>query len=91
LKELDMPINSPRPGWEQRLRAASVQVEEEVQRAIAWMNDEAVPEIRRGGSDALRAAAVHLAQLAQKMEEHSRRSATPPPPPPPIPPDGPPR
>jgi hypothetical protein len=40
-----------------------------------------VPDVRRNGSEALRAAAAELHKLAQRMDEHARRTATPPPPP----------
>jgi hypothetical protein len=77
----------PRSGWEQRLRETVAQVEDEVQRAVAYLNDEVVPEVRRTGSEALRAAAAELSRLAQRMDDHATQ--TPPPPPPPPPPDDP--
>ncbi len=55
--------------WERSLEEAGLQVEAEVRRVIAYLNDEIVPEIRRDGSNALRYAAGELTKLAQRMEE----------------------
>jgi hypothetical protein len=51
---------------------------------VKYINDEVVPEVRRNGSEALRAAAVELHKLAQRMDDHARRTSAPPPPPPPT-------
>ena len=40
---------------------------------MTYINDEVVPEIRRNGSEALRAAAAELQKLAQRMDD--RRAA----------------
>jgi hypothetical protein len=39
--------------------------------------------VRRNGSEALRAAAAELHKLAQRMDDHARRTPPSPPPPPP--------
>jgi len=52
----------PKRPWEQR-------VHEELRRVIDYINDEVVPEVRRNGSDALRAAAKELDKLAQRMDD----------------------
>jgi hypothetical protein len=79
---LPMPYEEPRP-WEQQLREAAERAEEELHRVVTYINDEVVPDIRRNGSQALRAASEELQKLAQRMDE--RRAAasgeTPPPPP----------
>jgi hypothetical protein len=62
------------PGWEERLHEAGNRMEEELKRVITYINDEVVPEVRRNGSDALRAAAQQMEKLAQKMDERSRTS-----------------
>lgn len=62
--------------WEQRLRAAGANLEEEVRRAITYLNDDVVPEVRRGGSEALRVAAAELHKLAQKMDDHAGKSSS---------------
>jgi hypothetical protein len=59
-------------GWEEKLHDAGTRVEEELKRVIAYINDEVVPEVRKNGSVALRAAAEQLEKLAQKMEERTR-------------------
>ncbi|SNS26997.1 hypothetical protein SAMN05421770_101274 [Granulicella rosea] len=74
-----MPFDTPKQPWEQRLREAGAQIEEDLKRVIAYVNDEVVPDVRRNGSEALRAAAAELQRLAQRMDE---RNAAPPPPPP---------
>jgi len=73
-----MPIDEPKP-WEQQLRDATARAEEEVRRVVTYINDEVVPDIRRNGSVALRAAAVELQKLAQRMEEHRTAGTVPPP------------
>jgi hypothetical protein len=60
--------------WEQQLRDGATRAEEELRRVLTYINDEVVPEVRRNGSDALRAAAVELHKLAQKMDD--RRAAS---------------
>ena len=77
-----MPYEVPKSNWEQKLREAATQVEEEVKQVIQYINDQVVPDIRRNGSDALRSAAAELARLAQRMDDHARTTsaATPPPP-----------
>jgi hypothetical protein len=61
--------------WEQQLREAAARAEEELRRVVTYINDEVVPEVRRNGSQALRAAAVELHKLAQRMDDH--KAATP--------------
>jgi hypothetical protein len=70
-------------GWEQQLREAAARAEEEVRRVATYINDEVVPDIRRNGSQALRAAAEELQKLAQRMEDHRAAGSAPPPPQPP--------
>lgn len=60
--------------WEQQLRDAATRTEEEVRKVVAYINDEVVPEVRKNGSVALRAAAEQMQKLAQKMEEHRAAS-----------------
>ena len=73
-----MPIDDPKP-WEQQLRDGAARAEEELRRLMTYMNDEVVPDIRRNGSVALRAAAVELHKLAQRMEDHAGASGQAPP------------
>jgi len=67
-----MPNEEPRP-WEQQLREAAKHVEEDLRRVLSYINDEVVPDIRRNGSQALRAASEELQKLAQRMDD--RRAA----------------
>jgi hypothetical protein len=55
--------------WEQQLREAATRVEEDIRNVVTYINDEVVPDIRRNGSQALRAAAAELQKLAQRMDE----------------------
>ena len=75
--------DSKRP-WEQQLKDAAAHLETDLKNVVKYINDEVVPEVRRNGSEALRAAAVELHKLAQRMDDHARRTSGPPPPPPPT-------
>ncbi len=66
---------SKRP-WEQQLKDAVSHLETDLKNVVKFVNDEMVPEVRRNGSDALRAAAVELHKLAQRMDDHANRTAT---------------
>lgn len=55
--------------WEQRLHEAGARIEEDLRWLIAHVNDEVVPEVRKSGSAALRAAAEQMEKLAQKMDD----------------------
>ena len=73
-----MANREPR-NWEQQVRDGVARAEVELHRALTYINDEVVPEVRRGGSEALRAAAAELQKLAQKMDDRRAAGATPPP------------
>ncbi len=74
------PNQTPMHPWESKLREAAAHVEADVQRVVQYLNDEVVPDVRRNGSAALKAAALELQRLTARMDD-SRR---PPPPPPPT-------
>lgn len=76
-----MPVEEPKRPWEQQLKDAASHVEADLRNVVKYINDEVVPEVRRNGSEALRAAAAELHKLAQRMDEHAQRTGTPPPPP----------
>ena len=76
-----MAMEDPKRPWEQQLRDAAAHLETDLKDVVKYINDEVVPEVRRNGSEALRAAAAELHKLAQRMDDHARRPATPPPPP----------
>lgn len=59
--------------WEDRLREASSQLEEELRRAVRFVDEEVVPEVRRGGSAALRTASEQLRKLAERLDDESRK------------------
>jgi hypothetical protein len=59
-------------GWEEKLHEAGTRVEDELRRVITYINDEVVPDVRKNGSTALRAAAEQMQKLAQKMDDHTR-------------------
>lgn len=56
---------------DEKMKDAMPKIEAELQRVIRYMNDEVVPEVRREGSDALRAAAEQLRKLAEFMESRA--------------------
>jgi hypothetical protein len=53
---------------EDKFNEARPRVEHEVNRVIAYLNDEVVPEVRQGSSRALRTAATQLAKLAEHLD-----------------------
>ena len=63
--------NEPQKPWEQHLREGAARAEEELKRVVTYINDEVVPEIRKNGSQALRAASEELQKLAQRMDERN--------------------
>jgi hypothetical protein len=58
--------------WEQKLHDAGLRVEEDLRKVIQFINDEVVPDVRRNGSVALRAAAQELQKLAERMDERAK-------------------
>jgi hypothetical protein len=75
-----MSNEEPKRAWEQQLKDAAAHLEADLKNVVKYINDEVVPDVRRNGSEALRAAATELHKLAQKMDDHARRTATTPPP-----------
>jgi len=73
--------NGESRNWEQQLREGAARAEEEVRRVMTYINDEVVPEVRRNGSEALRAAAIELQKLAQRMDDRRAAAAATSPPP----------
>ncbi len=68
--------------WEDQLKEAGERVEEELRRVMTYLNDEVVPDVRKNGSEALRAAAAELQKLAERMDDRRAGGAAPPSPPP---------
>jgi hypothetical protein len=77
-----MAPEEPKRPWEQQLKDAASHIETDLRNVVKYINDEVVPEVRRNGSDALRAAAAELHRLAERMDDQARRTSAPPPPPP---------
>jgi hypothetical protein len=75
-----MATGDPKRPWEQQLRDAATHLETDLKNAVKYINDEVVPEVRRNGSEALRAAAAELHRLAQRMDDHARKASAAPPP-----------
>lgn len=63
----------PQRPLEDRIREAGERIEEELRRAVKYIDDEVVPEVRRNGSNALRIAADKLRTLADHMDDERRR------------------
>jgi hypothetical protein len=74
-----MSTEEPKRPWEQQLRDAATHLEADLKSVVKFINDEVVPDVRRNGSEALRAAAAELHKLASRMDDHARRSSAPPP------------
>ncbi len=72
-----MSNEAPKRPWEEQLREAATHLEDDLRRFARYINDDIVPDVRRNSSEALRAAAVELHKLAERMDDHARR--TPPP------------
>lgn len=66
MNEKDRPL-------EDRLRGAGERIEEELRRAVRYIDEEVVPEVRRNSSAALRAAADRLHKLAERMDDERRQ------------------
>lgn len=81
-----MSTQTGKSTWEQRLHETGTRMEDDVRDLIRYLNDEVVPEVRKSGSEALRAAARELNRIAERMDERAGRT-----PPPASPPEGPPR
>ena len=67
--------SSKRP-WEERLHEAGGRVEEDVREFIRYFNDEVVPDLRKNGSEALRAAARELNRMAERMDDRANRAGS---------------
>src|SRR5260370_42215840 len=76
-----MATGDPKRPWEQQLRDAAAHLETELKNVVKYINDEVVPEGRRNGSEALRAAAAELHRLAHLVDGHCSKTSGPPPPP----------
>jgi hypothetical protein len=50
-------------------------MEEDVRDFIRYFNDDVVPDLRKNGSEALRAAARELNRMAQRMDERAGRTS----------------
>ncbi len=62
----NMPPHYP---WEARLSEAAARIEAELRSAVKSIDEEVVPEVRKHGSQALRALASKIDRLAQTMED----------------------
>ena len=56
---------------DEHLNQAFPRVEEELKKLIAHLNDQVVPQLRQGSSQALRTAAEKLARLAEQLDRGS--------------------
>ncbi len=70
----DNAKSGPDGSWEQKLHDAGVRIEEDLRRVVQYINDEVVPEVRRNGSAALRAAGIELQKLAERMEDQAKKT-----------------
>ena len=68
-----MPVGGGNRPWEDRLREAGSQLEDELRRAIRYLDEEVVPEVRKTGSAALRTASDELRKLAERLDDERRK------------------
>jgi hypothetical protein len=61
------------------VRSLVSEVERDLARLIRYMNDEVVPEVRRGFSCGLRAAAEQMGRAAEHLDRGPNRRTTAPP------------
>ena len=66
-------MTTTKKGLENQLREAGDRVEEEVRRAVKYLDEEVVPEVRRNGSVALRTVADRLRQMAEHLDDERRK------------------
>jgi hypothetical protein len=63
--------------FDEKLHEAAQKVESEVKRAITYLNDEVVPQVRAQSSIGLREAAEQLRKLADQLDQHRRGGSKP--------------
>lgn len=73
-----MATGTSKTSWEERLREAASHVEGDLKKLVTFLNDEVVPDVRRNGSAALRAAATELQRMAERMDRANGEAAPPP-------------
>lgn len=61
---------------DERFNQAKPRVEEELKKLIDYLNDQVVPQVRQGSSDALRAAADRLRKLAEQLDDRHGSGAS---------------
>lgn len=70
-------MTEPQKPLDERIRDASErigsQLEEELRRAVKFIDDEVVPEVRRNSSNALRVAADKLRKVAEHIDDERQR------------------
>lgn len=54
---------------DERFNQVKPRVEEELKKLIDYLNDQVVPHLRQGSSDALRSAADRLRKLAEQLDD----------------------
>ena len=57
---------------DEHLNQAVPRLEEELKKVIALLNDQVVPQLRQGSSQALRAAAEQLRKMAEQLDDAPR-------------------
>ena len=76
---MTMPEDGSKRPWEERVTEASArlrdEVQDEIKRVVRYIDDEVVPEVRRNGSSALRAAAIRLQKLAEHMDDSAAQKS----------------
>ena len=63
-----MTVDAVGRSWERRIEEIGARAEAELRLVLGYINDEVVPDVRRSGSMALRAAASELQRLAAHLD-----------------------
>lgn len=72
-----MSAYPPSGGFGRSIEEAMERIEAELRHAVAYMNDEVVPEVRRESVSAMRTMAEMLRNLADRVEASNRSAAAP--------------
>src|SRR5580692_2881543 len=67
-----MSTEQPKRPWEQQLRDAMTHLETDLRNVVKYVNDEVVPDVRKNGSEWLRAAIVRRCGRTNSLR-HRRR------------------
>ena len=71
-RHVEEKFHEAAPHLNEKVAAASAQIEQDAQELIAYLNIEVVPAIRSHSTTALRVASQKLSDLAAYIEKHNK-------------------